>query len=291
VSGRLRADNLEFDVYTHSAKRQHVVAANPQFEIDAGFESEQNVFLVEAKNRYCEDFNIRQLYIPWRYIKEQIPHKPIYPIFLMSHNGVITLYKYEFSIPDQFNSLLFKKMKRYSLFDYKLTLANMQDIAKATRSCLRKGFSSDVVFPQADNFELVIKLGELLADVTKDISDVEVLEEYVPRQWDYYAQAARFLGLVEKQKGKYVLSDLGKKLFTADLNTRVCGIIKTMFHSRVMKMTFEKTIMNGGKEPNKDEIAQWIIEDGWSLGMTTAKRRASTVQAWNRWVFSQRTED
>jgi len=291
ISGRLRAKDLKFDVETHlSGKKNRVELSNPQFEIDAGFESEQCIFFVEAKNTFCEDFNIRQLYIPWRYLTGLVSGKPIHPLFLMSHNGVITLYHYKFEDPVNFNSLSLIKKQRYSLCEFRITMEDIQLIAKKSRKKNRNEYSAGVVFPQADKFDLIIKLGELLVSETKDTSDVAEYYEYDHRQGQYYVQASRFLGLIRKTEDKYALTTLGQKIFTSDLNTRIRGLIEVVFQSNVFKRTFMHTLKHNGLEPSKELISQWILDDGWDLNLTTRLRRASTVLAWNRWIFLQKTD-
>lgn len=292
ISGRLRAKDLKFDVETNfSKKKTRVELLNPQFEIDAGFESEQCIFFVEAKNTFCDDFNIRQLYIPWRYLTGLVSDKPIYPLFLMSHNGVITLYHYKFEDPSNFNSLSLIKKQRYSLCEFRITLEDIQLIAEKSRKKNKNEYSSDDVFPQADNFDLIIKLGELLVSETKDTSDVAEYYEYDHRQGQYYVQASRFLGLIWKTGGKYALTPLGQKLFTSDLNARIRGLIKIVFQNNVFKRTFMHTLKHNGVEPSKELISRWILDDGWEdLNPTTRLRRASTVLAWNRWILQQKTE-
>lgn len=51
-----------------------------QMEIDGGFESLEHLVLVEAKNHISEDFNIRQLYFPYRRFQQWLS-KAVVPVF------------------------------------------------------------------------------------------------------------------------------------------------------------------------------------------------------------------
>src|SRR5699024_11404678 len=59
-------------------------------------------------------------------------------------------------------------------------------------------FRSNISFPQANSFERVINICELLN--AQELSREQVTEEYAfdIRQTNYYTDAARYLGLLEK---------------------------------------------------------------------------------------------
>lgn len=63
-----------------------------------------------------------------------------------------------------------------------------------------------IPFPQADKFERIINLCELLSE--QELSRNEVTEQYAfdVRQTNYYTDAARYLGLLENEKMQQRLS-------------------------------------------------------------------------------------
>lgn len=70
--GRMGAGTFSFltdeiDKKGNPTGRKFTINANkPQIEIDGAFETEESFFIVEAKNRYVEDINLRQIYYPYR---------------------------------------------------------------------------------------------------------------------------------------------------------------------------------------------------------------------------------
>ena len=66
-------------------------------EIDGGFESAERLILVEAKNHISPDFNIRQLYFPYRRFSQALA-KEVVPLYVVYSNGVFHLYRYSFLI-------------------------------------------------------------------------------------------------------------------------------------------------------------------------------------------------
>lgn len=70
-----------------------------QYEIDGCYESENYVCIVEAKNKEFKDFNIRQLYYPFRAVYEKVrDKKKIICLFICKNNkDVINIYIYEWN--------------------------------------------------------------------------------------------------------------------------------------------------------------------------------------------------
>ena len=65
-NGRMGTGNFNFVVDTKRGVKEKVIVNNAQCEIDAGFENEESVIIMEAKNVIYPDFHIRQLYYPYR---------------------------------------------------------------------------------------------------------------------------------------------------------------------------------------------------------------------------------
>lgn len=70
-----------------------------QYEIDRCHETENYVCIIEAKNIKCKDFNIRQLYYPFRAVYDEIENKKkIICLFIYKNKkDIINIYKYEWS--------------------------------------------------------------------------------------------------------------------------------------------------------------------------------------------------
>ena len=68
-----------------------------QYETDGCYETENFVCIVEAKSIECTDFNIRQLYYPFREVYKHIgDKKQIICLFIYKDkNNIIHIYKYK----------------------------------------------------------------------------------------------------------------------------------------------------------------------------------------------------
>jgi hypothetical protein len=81
-----------------------------QYEVDACYESEHKILLVEGKSatKQIDSFNTRQLYYPFRMIRS-VSKKEIVPVFLHKLKDVVHLWIYAFTEEDCMDSLVLKK--------------------------------------------------------------------------------------------------------------------------------------------------------------------------------------
>lgn len=72
-----------------------------QFEIDACYETEKYVIHMEAKSSKIEEFNLRQIYFPYRYIYDKIDNKKeIISLFMCpDKNKLYHVWQYKFDKP------------------------------------------------------------------------------------------------------------------------------------------------------------------------------------------------
>src|SRR6266851_4538671 len=176
-----------------------------QMEVDAGFEGEK-VVLLEAKFGATDNFLIRQLYYPFRYLLESGVTKHISPMLLVYSNRVYSLYAFEFTDPDSYQSAKLIRRVDYAL-EATRTIPRLADFTGAKS----KTAPAEFPFPQADDLSKVFDVTEILAaaPATKE----EIAEQFGvdPRQGDYYANAAAWLGFVEKSGPQFALTKEGKK--------------------------------------------------------------------------------
>ena len=71
-NGRMGTGEFDFVVDTVKGNKQKIFVKNAQCEIDGGFENDNDVIIMEAKNVLNEDFHIRQLYYPFRLWKKRL---------------------------------------------------------------------------------------------------------------------------------------------------------------------------------------------------------------------------
>ena len=79
-NGRMGTPQFEFLIDTHKNIKRSVAVKNAQCEIDGGFETNDSVIILEAKNIVHPDFNVRQLYYPYRLWTSKVK-KPVRLVF------------------------------------------------------------------------------------------------------------------------------------------------------------------------------------------------------------------
>ena len=285
IFGRLTTGKMTFSlggIGDYAGKRIAVACDGIQFEIDSSYESPEMMLVIEAKNYLLDDFNLRQLYFPWRYLRDLIK-KPIRPLFVMRSNEVISVCEYEFMEVDEMDSLKLVSANRYSFSDTEITTRDLSDLLATIKRTKR---ADDKVFPQADRMELVIDLCERLRNAPAETGDIAGGLTYVYRQGQYYSQAAQFLELVEKsKKSVYALTTEGLRIFNLPYKKRMLELAKKMLQYRVFFRCLDFTLRNAAL-PDSGTVAKWILEDKWPMNITTAHRRASSVIAWIRWLIN-----
>ncbi len=290
VSGRMKSDSFSFDI-NGSTPNFNMSVSNAQIEIDGGYEGEKFLSIIEAKNSISQDFLIRQLYYPYRLWSNKI-NKKIKTIFLTYSNGIFHFREYEFKEPNHYNSLELIKDKRYQIQDDSLCI-NMEFIQN-TLNNVKITEDPNIPFPQADSFERVINLCELLNEYGCLKKEAIVNNyDFVERQSDYYTNAGIYLGLIDKREGEtvYSLTKIGKQLFQVSIIKRQAMFIESILSHRV----FNKTLtlyLNKDSTPNKQEIVSIMKESNLYKVRTekTFQRRASTILSWIEWILEQREE-
>ncbi len=287
VSGRMGSGSFDFVINKRTQGEKHKInVCNSQIEIDAGFEGTSSLSLIEAKNSISDDFLIRQLYYPFRLWKNKI-EKEIKSIFMTYSNGVYHLYQYKFEDPENYNSLVLKRHKKYRIEPIDITVDDLEAIMKVVETVVEP----EVPFPQADKFERVINFCELLNE-HEVLSKERVTAEYDfdVRQTDYYANAGRYLGLIKKEKSdvvEYSLTMEAKAIFSKSNRDRQLKFVELMFSHSVFFKTFKQWLRKA-RVLSKSEIVD-VMKTCKLFKINseeTFRRRASTISAWLDWVLS-----
>ena len=285
ATGRMSSGTFDFKVNDTRKNLSHTVHVNnSQIEIDAAFEGINFLTLIEAKMDLSDDFLIRQLYYPYRTLSNKIS-KPIKPVFLVYSNGIFYLREYAFVEPESYNSLVLVRQKKYSVESTKITLADIQEILRT----VTPEAEPTVPFPQADKFERVINICELLNEKILTRDDVTATYAFDARQTNYYTDAARYLGLLEKSKVNgavtYELSDHGRKILSRGFKERQLNFCKRILSHKVFADTL-KLYFERGTMPSTAEIISLMKDANLYnvAGESTFERRTSTVKGWLNWI-------
>lgn len=286
VSGRMSSNEFSFYINNTNINRDVMVTvSNSQIEIDGGYEGIDSLALIEAKNSISKDFLIRQLYYPFRLWNDKIV-KRVIPIFMVYSNGVFTLYEYVFEDPQNYNSLVLVKQKNYTLIQDDINLNDIKDILYNINIVEEP----KIPFPQADNMKRIINLCELLYNKEMTRDEITTTYDFDPRQTNYYADAGRYLGIIEKKKEDgeivYFLTNEGKELFKVNLKKRQLKFVELILKHNVFNKTL-KEYFRLGQIPSKDSIVEIMKESNlYRLSSnSTFYRRAQTIKSWINWIL------
>lgn len=285
VSGRMGSGVFDFNIdNADDSTSSTITVTNSQIEIDAAYEGINSLALFEAKRDISEDFLVRQLYYPYRVWQSRIS-KPVRPLFLVYSNGIYRLYEYEFKDPNNYSSIHLVKQKNYTIEDNTITASDIQNILNSIK------FEEEpkLPFPQADSIERVINLCELLFN--EELSKDNITEKYAfdSRQSDYYTNAGRYLGIVDKsdkdRKSIYCLTDRGTSILKLNYKKRQLALCECILKHEVFSKVLSSYFQNGTM-PSKDKIVEFMKESHLYniLKDKTYYRRASTIIHWINWI-------
>ncbi len=282
IRGRLRTPEFDFCV---GDTRLNVKGV--QVQIDAGFESADRIYLIEAKNGEREDFIIRQLYYPFRMWNIIQDSKEIVPVFVTYSNRVFTFRSYRFREPNQYNSITLRRQRSYTL-DTKKPLTSLHDILTQT---YLSNLPDDIPFPQADDIHKVMDVVEAVGAGAQKKTDIIARHDYSERQGDYYPNAAAYLGFIERhtaQPGKWKLTGLGERFARQTRYDRIDLLVKQLARSPVFREALHYLNQNETPPPRSRivEYMKTAATEGAISRVTgkTLTRRASTVLSWIEWV-------
>lgn len=287
VSGRMGSGTFDFNIANVIYDTPlSIRVINSQIEIDAAFEGVHTLSLFEAKRDLSEDFLIRQLYYPFRTWESRVT-KPVKSIFLIYSNGLYRIYEYMFEDIKNYNSLVLTNYKKYSIEDTTIKLEDIQNVLYSVTIVEEE----EIPFPQADSFERVINICELLSEQT--LTRDEITEKYAfdERQTNYYTDAARYLGLVEKQKNGiipiYLLSEKCKNILKLKFKQRQLKYCECVLSHKVFSDVL-KLYFDSGDMLSKEDIIRIMKRSNlYNIESdSTFERRSSTIRGWINWIVS-----
>ncbi len=115
IAGRMSTGKFSYSINDSRQKTSYQINVdNSQCEIDGGFEGDDILAIIEAKNSSVDNFLIRQLFYPYKlWIKKT--SKQVIPIFLSYFDNIFSFYIYRFEDDENYNSIKLIKQKRYPL--------------------------------------------------------------------------------------------------------------------------------------------------------------------------------
>lgn len=284
VSGRMSSGSFEFSINT-ALGTKNIIVSNSQIEIDAAYEGIHYLSLFEAKRDLSDDFLIRQLYYPFRVWSERVT-KTVKSIFLIFSNGMFNLYQYQFEDPQNYNSLKLVKQKNYVIVT-EICLADIENLLRTVPLVQEP----DISFPQADRMSRIINLIELLNE--KPMTKQDITSEYAfdERQTNYYTDAGRYLGLIDKTHDEdgnilFHLSTCGHRIMSLEYKERQLALVTQILMHKVFNETL-KLHLQYGEMPDKQTIIQTMKRSNLYHveADSTYLRHSSTVIGWVNWIL------
>ncbi|NEP78206.1 MAG: translation elongation factor [Okeania sp. SIO3C4] len=276
VSGRMSTGT--FDFYIKNSINNHsysINVANSQCEIDAGFETNDRLILIEAKNYKVEDFLIRQLYYPYRLWSKKIG-KRVVPVLMTYSNDIFSFFIYEFVDISDYNSITLVENKNYTIASDKIQRSDIDWLLAQIKIIPEP---PKIPFPQANKLERLIDLISLLLE--NDLTSDEITENYQfdERQTYYYTSAGKYLELITKQGKTFKLTNQAKDIFCQRHKLKYLKLIEKILEHKVFNQAF-KLSLEIAHIPSKKQISLLLSESNLKVGDTTRERRASTVKSW-----------
>lgn len=285
-NGRMGTGVFEFDIDTYRQCKQHICVKNAQCEIDGGFENNDSVIIMEAKNVVNPDFNIRQLYYPYRLWKTKVK-KPIRLIFSVYSNQIFRLFEYGFNDINNFSSIYLIKQKNYSLQDTSINFEEICNIRKETEIIYNDIYEKKgIPFIQANSFERIISLLENMYKNPLTKLEIAELMQFDERQADYYFNAGRYLRIFEYDDDgtSRRLTKQGENIIKMKYKDRIMTLISLIFQHKIFAQLFDYIIDNG-EVPSKKYIQNKMRELS-VCGESLIVRRSSSVEAWLNWILN-----
>lgn len=275
IRGRLRAPRFDFQFESDGEPRTLTVDG-VQVEVDSGLEGHA-IHLVEAKLGARTNFHIRQLYYPMRMWSALVPEKPVTTVFLSWSNRCFSLRSFGFVPLERYHGV-----RLLSAVDYFLEEPGKPPQLADALSAARVELVEAAPFPQADDMRRVIDVVDAVASASCTRAEIAARYEFDERQADYYANAARFLGLLTRAEQGFELTEIGRDFVAGNITTRTFIVLRQLASRPVFRHLLER-IEADRALPDVAEVAEMITA---ATGLTgaTPLRRASTVLAWARWA-------
>jgi hypothetical protein len=278
VRGRLSSGC--FDLILPPANN-HISVSNVQIEVDAGYENDDQIVLIEAKIGRRSDFHIRQLIYPYMQWSRKTKKK-VRPIFLTYSNGQYVLT--EFAVGDIYGQLEIVSNRAFTINDSDVAVINLAESLQAVAVDCEP---EQIPFPQANDMDKVVDTIQLIDLGLNTKTAIAEFFEFDERQSYYYTDAARYLGFVEKSQQAFVLTEAGKEFLTLPARTqRTKAIFRQMLKRPSLRGVL--ALLEGRDfklaEVKDAELAD-IIQQNTSLSGSTPLRRASTLRKWFKWLL------
>ncbi|MFZ5904794.1 MAG: type II restriction enzyme [Chloroflexota bacterium] len=255
-----------------------------QIEVDAGYEGENDIVLVEGKIGNRSHFNVRQLYYPFRHFSQLVPQKNVRTLFFSYDlsRATYSLHEFGFGNPEVFDSIYPIKCCVYSL---------SRSQAFAVEELFDRNFETvNNIVPQADDLNKILELLTLInsgQNTVTEIADHFVFDE---RQSNYYGEAAEFLGLITRNRGVFELTERGFQFVSTEPSRQQLFIAKLVINTWFFKELLRRARRKGFfTESDIRALIETVEKESGDKRYTqsTVGRRIRTIVSWVRWISEE----
>ena len=275
IRGRIRNSPFDF-----SLGGIQFPVSGVQIEVDGGYEGNTTINLVEAKVGSRSNISMRQLIYPQLAWENTVGSRKAVRTFVcfyqepiirfipvVYHNGTCTA--------DHQNEMAYLIEPEASI-----DLASIRPDPQAHVDFL------SAPFPQANSFETVLAMFSIVA-AREEISKDELLEDFDvdpsdPRHIDYYANAMKWMGLVDIKNGIVHINEKGRSIAALSHAKKLKHLANIVFREPIFNYVLNKPTALVPPEL----FVRWRC-----YSKKTMDRRVQTVRAWIKYfeTFSRQT--
>ncbi len=248
-----------------------------QVEVDGGYEGKAGIHLFEAKSGLSNNMNLRQLLYPQLHYEELFKkqkHVKAYVMFYEQGRGYFHFYRFR----SEHGNFRFSDYRRCALEEEASLNCSWNDLRVVRVDPDKTGHGAP--FPQADRIDKVFALFLKLSE-REPLTKEELFSTYniVPRQYDYYLNALRWMGLAEdvsdSKEIKYRLTSEGTRVAKKTEKEILCEMAKIVFSNDLCNLF----VLNSDPEIPK------AVKNRNGLGGSnnTFCRRMQTIRSWRKY--------
>ena len=267
---RGRTTTPQFNFYVSGNK---VEVSSAQIEIDASYESKDELLLFETKIGIPSSFNIKQLFYPYRTFMEKKHIRNFFFCFIPD-GKYYNFWEYAFDKSNDFNSICLLRHRVYQIHVTKVVpVSDYQNISPSPKL---------INIPQADDVNKIMLFPFMVSEGHDTAKKMVEAFAFDIRQSSYYRQAAEILCLVKREKMVYKITTKGEALIllpSKEKSNYMCRLLLDfpVLNEIYLAVTVEK------RRFSRDDIIHLITSKSHITG-ATVRRRAQTVVAWFRWI-------
>lgn len=242
-------------------------------------EDESTLFCVRVHDKYSNSINKSLLFNILSTFKE-LTNKKIVFIEIYKESKSNTLYELVFQNENDINSI-------ESINEIKFNL-NVEEYVNESKKFILTDQKTEyfitrdkVPFPQANDFEKVIKYCDLIYNNKKNLQELINELGVTSRQVIYYKDSCLFLSLIREQEGQVFLNpNLSKIYREGTVKQKYEYFVESIIENEILFKCYNLFV------DDKLNITNFknVVGSEYIMSESTLKRRLSTINSWFKWL-------